>query len=104
MHHLQTINLIIERASGSRVSLNNELEKIYNYSLSNKNLEFEVVKKLTNLGENIDLNDYKSTPANYVLNVKKDPGRKNWEKAEIIYDDFFFLKSDYFLFFFFLPL
>ncbi len=53
----ETINLIIERASGSRVSLNNELEKIYNYSLSNKNLEFEVVKKLTNLGENIDLNE-----------------------------------------------
>ena len=53
----ETINLLIERASGSRVSLNMELEKIYNYSLSEKNIEFETVKKLTNLAENVELNE-----------------------------------------------
>ena len=53
----ETINLLIERASGSRVSLNMELEKIYNYSLSKKNIEFETVKKLTNLAENVELNE-----------------------------------------------
>ena len=53
----ETINLLIERASGSRVSLNMELEKIYNYSLSEKNIKFETVKKLTNLAENVELNE-----------------------------------------------
>ncbi len=53
----ETINLLIERASGSRVSLNMELEKIYNYSFSEKNIEFETVKKLTNLAENVELNE-----------------------------------------------
>ena len=53
----ETINLLIERASGSRVALNMELEKIYNYSFSKKNIEFETVKKLTNLAENVELNE-----------------------------------------------
>ena len=53
----ESINLLIERANGSRETLNNELEKIYNYSLSNKNLQYDIVKKLTNLSENIDVNE-----------------------------------------------
>ena len=53
----ESINLLIERANGSRNSLNKELEKIYNYSISNKNLQHEIVKKLTNLSENIDVNE-----------------------------------------------
>ena len=38
-------------------------------------------------GTNISLNDFQSV-SSYILNVKKVPGRKNWEKAEIIYDDY----------------
>ena len=38
-------------------------------------------------GTNISLNDFQST-SSYILNVKKVPGRKSWEKAEIIYDDY----------------
>ena len=53
----ESINLLIERASGSRDSLHKELEKIYNYSISDKNLQHEIVKKLTNLSENIDINE-----------------------------------------------
>ena len=53
----ESINLLIERANGSRDSLNKELEKIYNYSISDKNLKHEIVKKLTNLSENIDVNE-----------------------------------------------
>ena len=53
----ESINLLIERANGSRESLNKELEKIYNYSISVKNLQHETVKKLTNLSENIDVNE-----------------------------------------------
>ena len=53
----ESINLLIERANGSRDSLHKELEKIYNYSISDKNLQHEIVKKLTNLSENIDVNE-----------------------------------------------
>ena len=53
----ESINLLIERANGSRDTLNKELEKIYNYSLSDKNLKHEIVKKLTNLLENIHVNE-----------------------------------------------
>ena len=67
------------------------LEKLFNDGTLSEEEFLKTKKFLTEketAGENIDLNDYKSEPANYVLNVKKDPGRKNWEKAEIIYDDY----------------
>ena len=51
------INLLIERASGDRKNLKKELEKIYSYSLSNKNLKFDVIRKLTNLAENQNVNE-----------------------------------------------
>lgn len=55
--------------------------------------EFDKTKKLLenkeSSGENIDLNDYKSTSiTEYVLNVPKDRGRKNWEKSEIIFGNY----------------
>ena len=53
----ESINLLIDRANGSRDSLYKELEKIFNYSISDKNLQHEIVKKLTNLSENIDINE-----------------------------------------------
>ena len=53
----ESINLLIERASGDRKNLKKELEKIYSYSLSNKDLKFEVLKKLTNLAENHSVNE-----------------------------------------------
>ena len=53
----ESINLILDRASGSRENLYIELEKIFNYSISNKVIEFETVKKLTNLSENYGVNE-----------------------------------------------
>ena len=53
----ESINLLIDRANGSRESLNLELEKILNYSISNKILEFETIKKITNLSENYSVNE-----------------------------------------------
>ena len=42
-----------------------------------------------NTGQNINLEDLKSEErASYTLNVPKDPGRKNWEKSEIIYGNY----------------
>ena len=48
----ESINLILDRVSGNRENMRAELQKIFHYSLTNKNLTFETIKKLTNLGEN----------------------------------------------------
>jgi len=58
--------------------------------------EFEKTKQFLKnkeeSGENIDLEDYVSTqdntPLSYEFIYPKDPGRKNWEKTEIIYKNF----------------
>ena len=48
----QTINLLIERCRGNRENLNNELEKIENFSKSEKKINSDDILKLTNLAEN----------------------------------------------------
>ena len=48
----QLINVLIERSRGDRKNLNNELEKIKNFSLNKKNLNLEEIMKLTNLADN----------------------------------------------------
>ena len=48
----QLVNVLIERSRGDRKNLNNELEKIGNYSLNKKNLKLEEIIKLTNLADN----------------------------------------------------
>ena len=53
----QNINYIIERSKGNRINLKNELEKIANYSLKKKTIEFEDIIKLTNLAENYDFSE-----------------------------------------------
>ena len=54
-----------------------------------KSLEF--LKNKEAAGENINLEDYKKEEAEileYTFNYKKDPGKRNWEKAELIYKNF----------------
>ena len=48
----QLINVLIERSRGDRKNLNNELEKIENFSLNKRNLNIEEITKLTNLADN----------------------------------------------------
>ena len=48
----QLINILIERSRGDRKNLNNELQKISNFSLSIKNITLQEMIKLTNLAEN----------------------------------------------------
>ena len=48
----ESINLLINRSGNDRLNLKIELNKIYNYSISNKKIDLEIVKKLTNLVEN----------------------------------------------------
>jgi len=49
------INLIINRCNGDRGVLNNELEKIENYTKNGKKINDEALSKLTNLIENHDI-------------------------------------------------
>ncbi len=53
----ESINLLVNRARGDRENLKIELEKILNYSMTNKNIEHDVVQKLTNLAENYEVNE-----------------------------------------------
>ncbi len=53
----ESINLLSSRVSGDRENLKNELQKIYYYSISNKNIDYDVVEKLSNLAENYDVGE-----------------------------------------------
>ena len=48
----QLINVLIERSKGDRKNLNNELQKIENFSLNKKNITLQEIIKLTNLADN----------------------------------------------------
>ena len=48
----EVVNLLVERSKGDRGNLKNELNKISNLSLTNKNINIDTVTKLTNLAEN----------------------------------------------------
>ncbi len=48
----QLINILIERSRGHRKNLNNELQKIENFSLNKKNITLHEIIKLTNLADN----------------------------------------------------
>jgi DNA polymerase-3 subunit delta len=53
----QAINLIVQRARGDRLNLNNELEKIKNYIGNKKKIELTDILKLTNLAENYNVSE-----------------------------------------------
>ena len=53
----ETINILVERCSGNRENLNNELEKIENYSKNKKKITSEEILKITNLAENYNVSE-----------------------------------------------
>ena len=53
----QNINLIIEKCNGDRSYLNNELNKIKNYTSGKKKISSEEILKLVNLSENFALSE-----------------------------------------------
>ena len=65
----QTINLLIERCRGNRDNLNNELEKIENFSKSEKKINSDDILKLTNLAENYNATEL--TDNCLAKNIKK---------------------------------
>ena len=53
----ESINLIVSRAGGDRENLKQELDKIYNYAITNKNVGLETIQRLSNLVENFSVNE-----------------------------------------------
>ena len=81
----EAINFVISRVNGERQNLKLELEKILNYSLSNKTINFKTVEKLTNLSENYNVNElannYLSKDTN---NVSKILNENNYSNEDCI--------------------
>ena len=75
----ESLNLLIERSRGNRIILNNEIEKIINYSASKKNLRLEDLIKITNLAEDYDTGEIVNQ---YLLKNKK-------KKANLINENSF---------------
>jgi DNA polymerase III subunit delta len=65
----ENINLLIERARGDRLNLNNELEKIEFFSKNKKKIEINEILKLTNLAENFSVSEL--VESSLVRNKKK---------------------------------
>ena len=53
----EIINLIVERSSGDRINLNNELNKISLFLLNKEKINIDEVIKLTNLAENYSISE-----------------------------------------------
>jgi len=53
----EIINLIVERSSGDRINLKNELEKISLFMINRKKINNEDILKLTNLAENYSISE-----------------------------------------------
>ena len=53
----ENINLLINRCSGDRQNLNNELEKIESYIVGKKKIDVNEILKLTNLAENFNTSE-----------------------------------------------
>ena len=68
----ESLNLLVNRSSGSRDHLKLELEKILYYSLSEKNIDFEIIQKLSNLAESHNVNELAD---NYLAKNQKNVAR-----------------------------
>ena len=53
----QNINMIVDKCNGDRNNLNNELNKIKNYTLSKKKISAQEIFRLINLSENHELSE-----------------------------------------------
>ena len=53
----EAINLIVERSSGDRMNLENELNKISNYLINKEKISIEEILDLTNLSENYGISE-----------------------------------------------
>ena len=81
----EAINLIINRSSGDRQNLKHELDKIMNYSLTKKNITYEIIEKLSNLSENYDVNELaNSYLSKNIKNITKIFNENNYSNEDCI--------------------
>ena len=81
----EAINLIISRSSGDRQNLKHELDKIMNYSLTTKNITYEIIEKLSNLSENYDVNELaNSYLSKNIKNITKIFNENNYSNEDCI--------------------
>ena len=53
----QNINIIVDKCNGDRHNLNNELNKIKNYTLNKKKISSQEILRLINLSENFEISE-----------------------------------------------
>lgn len=83
----ESINLLIQRASGDRENLRNEMQKLISFAKNKKTVLFDDIKKLTNLAENHQ-NDH---IINICLNRENKILKKIIEDNIFSVEDFFIL-------------
>jgi len=83
----ESINLLIERASGDRNNLRNEINKLKSFALNKQVISYDQVKELTNMAENYQ-NDY---IVNICLNGDKKKLNKTFRENNFFLEDFFIL-------------
>lgn len=83
----ESLNLLIDRSSGDRQNLKNEIEKIKSYATNKKTLTFEEIKTLTNLSENFENEEI----INNCLAKKQKKLKKIFEENNFSTEDYFIL-------------
>jgi len=83
----ESINLLIERASGDRNNLKNEINKLKSFALNKQVISYDQVKELTNMARNYQ-NDY---IVNICLNGDKKRLNKTLGENNFLLDNFFIL-------------
>lgn len=84
---MESVNLLIERASGDRNNLRNEINKLKSFALNKQAISYNQVTELTNMAENYQ-NDY---IVNICLNGDKKRLNKTLRENNFFLEDFFIL-------------
>ena len=83
----ESINLLIERASGDRNNLRNEIDKLKSFAFDKRLISYDQVKELTNMARNYQ-NDY---IINMCLNGDLKRLDKTLKENNFLFEDFFIL-------------
>ena len=83
----ESVNLLIERASGDRNNLRNEINKLISFAHNKNIVTYDEVKKLTNLSDNYN-NEY---IVNLCLSGEKKKLNKTFKENNFYMEDFFIL-------------
>ena len=83
----ESINLLIERASGDRNNIRNEINKLKSFGFNKQVISYDQVKELTNMAGNYQ-NDY---IVNICLNGDKKRLNKTLRENNFFLEDFFIL-------------